>query len=461
MSTVSTFVALMASFNPVLTVPTAANMAVLARGALLSTGPRTVTSCLLAAWPWVEKRWSSYANVLRRARFDPHALARILFTMILRLLPRSAPIVLAVDETLVRRYGPRVVGVGMHRDAVRSSHGCRIATPGHKWIVLSVMIRLPYVEQALALPILSVLYSTRKHARHNRAKRLYRRHRTVGELALLVVRMLVRWAPQRRFIVVGDGSYATHMLAWALRPESPHKALRRVSLVSRFRMDAATYARPRPHQGRGRPRLKGDKLPSPQQVAADSDTQWDRALLAWYGGKEKMVSLCSGEGLWYKAATGAKWVRWVLVRDPEGRRRDEVFFTTDPQLRAADIVEIFVQRWSLETTMQQARARLGLETLRNWSALAVRRSVPLLLGLYSLVVLWFALHVRRPRRYCQQTPWYRKRSITFSDMVAAVREDILRELISEGSAPGTCEHLFCARCRARIVSLPRLKRRAA
>jgi len=96
-------VALMASFNPVLTSRTAANLAVLARGALLTTGPRTVTSCLLAAWPWVEKHWSAYGNVLRGARFDSRSLARILFAIILRLVPPRAPIMLAVDESLVRR----------------------------------------------------------------------------------------------------------------------------------------------------------------------------------------------------------------------------------------------------------------------------------------------------------------------------------------------------------------------
>ena len=461
MTTVSTFVMLLASFNPVMTSRTAANMAVLARGALLSTGPRTVTSCLVAAWPWVEKHWSAYGNVLRRARLDSPALARILFTIILRLLPRRAPIMLAVDESLVRRYGPRVVGVGMHRDAVRSSHGYRVATPGHKWVVLSVLVRLPYVEHALALPILSALYSTRKQARRNRAKRLYRRHRTVPQLALLLVRMVVRWAPQRRFIVVGDAAYATHELAGALRAQSRFAALQATTLVSRFRMDAATYGPPRPRTGPGRPPAKGDKLPSPQQVAGDPNTHWDRAVVPWYGGMDKVVWLCSAQGLWYKASTGVKWVRWVLVRDPEGQRRDEVLFTTDTELSPVRIVGIFVQRWSLETTMQEARVHLGLEGLRNWSVLAVKRSVPLLLGLYSLVVLWFALHVREPRHYCQQTPWYKKRSVTFSDMLAAARGDILRELISERSQPRTCELLFWACCRSRILTLSRVKRRAA
>ena len=461
MATVSTFVMLMASFSPVLTARTAANLAVLGRGALLATGPRTVTGCLRAAWPWVEKHWSVYHNVLRRARFSGPALARILFGLALRLIPRGAAIELALDDTLVRRYGPRVMGVAMHHDAVRSSHGHHAVTAGHKWVILSLALRLPFSQHAVALPLLSALYSTQKHARRNRQKRPYRRHRTLQELALLLVRTLVRWAPGRRFRVLADGAYATHELAAAFSAASPYKALRGVRLVSRFRLDAATWGEPPPYSGRGRPRVRGDRLPTPQQVAACSGAVWQSARLCWYGGLRKRVSICSGEGLWYKSGTGGKHVRWVLVRDPKGSRRDEVFFTTDVALSPRHIVESYVRRWCLETAFQEARAHLGLETLRNWSGQAVLRSAPMLLGLYSLVAVWFALHVPGPRQHPQLSPWYQKRWITFSDMLAAVREDILVEAISQGSAPQTREHLLCASCGSRIVRLPEAKRAAA
>ena len=92
MTTVSTFVMLMASFSPVLTARTAANLAVLSRGALLATGPRTVTGCLRAAWPWVRKHWSVYHNVLCRARLSGPALAGILFGQAMRLTPEGGVI---------------------------------------------------------------------------------------------------------------------------------------------------------------------------------------------------------------------------------------------------------------------------------------------------------------------------------------------------------------------------------
>jgi hypothetical protein len=419
--------ALLASFGSATTVRTAENLAVLARGAILATRDRTVTGCLVAAWPWVTKHWSAYANVLSRARLRMLVLARILFRLIVSLLPEDAPVELVVDETLVRRWGPRVVGVGLHRDAVLSSRGRKTVSPGHKWVVLSVVVRLGFVRRALALPLLSVLYVTPKQAARNRAERPYRRHRTVNQLALLLVRLVVRWAPERRFRLVGDGTYGTHALADALTPASPWPSLQRVTLVSRFQMDASVYAPPPPYSGRGRPRVKGHRLPSPQQVASDPATRWQRHRVAWYGGTRKTVLTCSDTGLWYKRSCRATPVRWVVVRDPKGTRPDEVFFTTELGLRPREIVEVFVRRWGLETTFQEARRHLGLETLRNRTTRAVRRSVPLLLSTYSLIVVWFAKHVPSPESHKQDTPWYRKDSVTFSDMLAAARHDILRE----------------------------------
>jgi len=153
-----------------------------------------------------------------------------------------------------------------------------------------------------------------------------------------------------------------------------------------------------------------------------------------------LVRLCCRTGFWYKGGEGLKWIRWVVVRDPEGGRRDEVFFTTDPALSPAQIVEAFVRRWSLETTFQEARRHLGLESLRNWSEKALKRSVPFLLGLYSLVVVWFALHVEHPESTRIEWPWYEKPHVTFSDMLAAARSDILGEVVFQGPQDAPCEH---------------------
>ena len=439
MEPVCTIVALLASFAPALTARTLENLGVLLRGALLATGQRTVTACLVAAWPWVTKHWSAYENVFRRARLDLRVLARTLCRMVLALVPSDVPLLLVIDESLVRRYGPYVPAVGMHRDAVRSSRGRHQVTPGHKWVTLGVVVRLPFMERPVALPVFSVLYTSAKPAKRNRRGPLHRRHRTVAELALLMVRWVVRWAPGRRFCLVGDGAYGTHDLAGAFQAASKHPGLRRVRLVSRFKFDGATFAPPPPYSGRGRPRVKGEQLPSPAAVAADAATVWERVRVAWYGATRKDVLVCSRTGLWYRKGSGAKWVRWVVVRDPDGKRRDEVFFTTEMELAHKEIVEVFVRRWSIETTFQEARSLLGLETLRNWTVESVRRSVPMLLGLYTFTVVWFARHVGDPEAYKRQRPWYKKASVTFSDMLAAARQDVLSERLSARSGAETNE----------------------
>jgi len=136
---------------------------------------------------------------------------------------------------------------------------------------------------------------------------------------------------------------------------------------------------------------------------------------------------------------GVTPVRWVLVRQLEGKRGDEVFFTTDLEMAPEAIVETFVRRWSLETAFEETRAHLGLEGLRNRSANAVRRSVPLLLALYSLIVVWFARHVQLPGAWVRSRPWYPKEHVTFSDMLAAARHDILAGGLSSHPVAETAE----------------------
>jgi hypothetical protein len=46
-----------------------------------------------------------------------------------------------------------------------------------------------------------------------------------------------------------------------------------------------------------------------------------------------------------------------------------------------------VKRWQMEATFQEVRQRLGFETQRQWSEMAIRRTAPALLGLFSLITL--------------------------------------------------------------------------
>ena len=145
-----------------------------------------------------------------------------------------------------------------------------------------------------------------------------------------------------------------------------------------------------------------------------------RVRVRWYGGGWRNVEVITGRGHWYKSGKGLVPVLWVFVRDLDGTHRDEYFFTTDPTLSAKAVIEMYGGRWNIETTFQEMRSHLGLETTRGWSRQTVLRMAPCLFLLYTLVVLfydtlpWSDPHVR-------QTRWAGKAGVTFSDMIVSVR----------------------------------------
>jgi hypothetical protein len=142
--------------------------------------------------------------------------------------------------------------------------------------------------------------------------------------------------------------------------------------------------------------------------------------VAWYGGGRRDVETVSGIGWWYQAGQGLVQVRWVFVHDRTGTHRDEYFFTTEVGMTAQEVIETYVGRWNEETTFQEMRSYLGLETTRGWKEKTVRRAAPCLFGLYTVVA---CLYSRLPRRYVRvrAVDWAGKQDVTFSDAITAVR----------------------------------------
>lgn len=446
-------------FSKALTKPTYENLCVLLRGAILSNGPRTTTECLRNAWPWAIKHFSSYENIMRRAVINERRMARIMFDLILRLIPDDAVIEVIVDETLVRRFGPYVYGVSVHRDKISSTRSQNRISPGNMWIVLAVAVKLPVLEKVIALPVLSSLYISPRQGICKRPGTDDRKHRTPSQLAQLMMLTLTRWAPERRFRLIGDAWYATHVLADLLNDKSvkcPNG-----TLVSRFQWDARLHEEPGDYAGFGRPRIIGERLPSPRRAMSSDNANWMASEVAWYSGRRLACSLLAGTGLWYRCSQGATWVRWVIVRDSNPKHADEIFFTTDRTLTPEEIVECYVRRWSIEVTFEEARRHLGIETLRNRTRNAVHRSVPMLLALYSFIVSWFLLYKSGDKDYVNRAPWYKKECVTFSDMLKAARFDILSEIISlqDGNLP--CEFQVASLTMNIIYSLTAEKRKPA
>jgi hypothetical protein len=174
----------------------------------------------------------------------------------------------------------------------------------------------------------------------------------------------------------------------------------------------------------GRPRLKGRRLPKFAALLADPKTTWSPITVTeWYGGRQRSLEVVSGTAIWYHSGLPPAPIRWVLVRDPSGEREPQAFLSTDLAATPQQILGWFVSRWRMETTFQEARIHLGVETQRQWSDLAILRTTPALLGLFSLVAIW--ADQLFTNRSCAVRPltaaWYDKREPTFSDAIAAVR----------------------------------------
>lgn len=410
-------------FSHAFTQPTAARMGILMVGMILSLGRHTVTAALRMMGSLAPGHFSTYHRLFSRASWSTWTLSHILTGMILDLFEPDEAIPLAVDETTAEHKGAKVYGKGCHRDAVRSTHVHTAYKWGHKWVVLAIVVKFPWARCPWSLPIMAVLYRTEKLD-----KAEGRRHKTPSELARQMLATLIHWFPGRNFILTGDGGYATVELA---RFCSRHRR----PLVSRLRGDAALYA-PAPRRRKnqtGRPRVKGNKMDSPEQAGRRKNAAWKNATVDWYGGGTRRVRLLTATGLWYNRGRAVQ-IRWVYVVDRDGTHRDDCLFSTDPTLSPERIVSLFTRRWSIEVTFEEVRAHLGFETTRQRVAKSVLRTAPCLLGLFSVISLTFNTHQHRYRVRPTSTAWYVKEGITFSDAIATVRRLLWTKTIFGTSA---------------------------
>jgi DDE superfamily endonuclease len=395
---------------------------ILLTGTLLAQGRRTVTAALRHKGLDMAGNWSSFHQVLNRARWSPLAVSRQLLLLIVEtFVPTGASVDLVIDETLERRWGSKISKRGHYRDSALSSRERSVSSPGLRWIVMAVVVTLPWTKQSWALPFLCVLTTTPEVS-----ATLGKRHKTVGMWAHQMVSLVRRWLPDRSIKLMGDTAYSILELGL-------HANAQQVTLVTTGRLDAVLHEPP-PERSRhtiGRPRVVGQRLPSLEQVLQDPETVWQKLTLDWYGQGERTVEICTGTALWYRSGFDPLPIRWVLTRDPSGKRPPKAIFSTDPTQTPEQMVRDFMKRWSLEVTFEESRAHLGIETQRQWSDRAIERSTPLLFGLYSLVTLFGRAWHPDGQIPVAQAAWYRKPTATFCDVLAVVR----RHLWGQGTFP--------------------------
>ncbi len=404
---------------------------VLLAGAILCVGTRTVASCLRVMGLAGFSRFQRFHRVLSRAKWSSlHASRRLLQALVEAFAPEG-PLVMALDDTIERRRGLKIAARGVYRDAVASSDKTVVKVSGLRWLCLMLVAPIPWAGRLWALPFFSVLVPSEPYYVDQR-----RSARKLTDRARQMVRLAKRWLPEREIVVTADSSFSSLKLL--------HAARRRVTFVTRLKLNAGLYEPPPPRLPGtvGRPRLIGARQPKLCDVLIDPKTVWESLTMSkWYGTGERRIEVVTGTALWYHGGKPIVPLRWVLVRDPLHELDPQAFLCTNQNTTPAQILGWFVQRWQIEVTFEEARAHLGMETQRQWSDKAIERSTPIVLALYSMVALLAKELIEKQQQpmLIRQAAWYRKDCATFSDTIALVRRHLWcsEDLWIPGKPPDT------------------------
>jgi hypothetical protein len=395
---------LLAVFSPLFTAPSFRTFTMLAGGFLAQSGKRTVCGMLTGAG--LSRLWSHDRAhcFFSRARWDPDELGICAAKLVIALLvPEGEPVEVLIDDTLFRRRGKRVWAASWFHDG--SAQGPAKTGYGNNWVVLAVRVRLPMVSRSVAVPVMAKLVIKDTTS----ASRLW--------LARRMVTRLAQELPGRLVHVTADSAYAGDELKQL--PDG-------VTWTTRLRSNAALHDLPPERTGRkGRPRVKGDRLPSLAKIAAAA--VFSQVTVTRYG-KTETIAVHAFTCLWY-SVTGTRPVTVILIRDKSRTGFDLALITTEKNPGIARMIERYAARWAIEVAIEDAKQLFGTGQARNRTARAVERTVPFMLACQALTICWYATAGHHPadagaRRL--DAPWYTsKTEPSTADMTAKIRRVII------------------------------------
>src|SRR5262245_45499750 len=353
------------------------------------------------------------------AAWDLDTLAMSLAQLVATVIAPGASLTWAVDDTLCRKRGLTLYGAGMHYDPLISSRAKPLVSWGHDWVVLCLILVHPFwaPTKVFALPVAFRLYKNRQGL--TKGKKGHAKaapdpnHRTRPELALELIRLAAGWFPKEELIVTGASAYGGASVLRHLPPK--------VHLISHVHPKGALYrpAPPKAAKTRGPARKKGDRLPGMAEWAAAPDQPWSELKFDQFG-FHATVAVKTIQALYYKAGR-ERLLPIVLVRDLEGKRPDQMFYCTQLEWTARQILSAYACRWAIECTFENCKQLLGLEDPANRLPKAVERTAPLALIVYSVVVVWFHRTGHQSQRFPLR-PWYPKKDEpSFADLLTTLR----------------------------------------
>jgi hypothetical protein len=411
-------------FAPLFSRPVYQNARELFLGHIICKGRRTIADILRCMGLKTIKNFSKFHWVLNGAKWSCLKGSKILFLQLIKLASSREEIVVNIDSTLERRKGPKIQGIGRHRDAARSTKSNKVLSIGINWLVSALSIKLPFTNVKWSLPFLTILMPPERPLRSSKNRKDLNkksRHKKMTDWACQVVFVMRRWVGKsRKITIIADSAFACFKLAYACIKNH-------TGLISRLRLDARLYDFIPENPKIKRRRVVGKVLPKLSVLAEKNIQQWEEITVKWYGGRTKKVFIQSGKCLWYYIGFPPISVHWVLIKEGEGSN-PIALFSTDLSHSAIRIIEGYVERWPEEVAFEEARRHLGMETQRQWSDEAIAKTTPIILASFSLITL-MGLRLSESRNEkipLQCTSWYKKKHITFSDVLAYVREAVIR-----------------------------------
>ncbi len=347
MELVPSFVELVQQVAPVFTAPTFNSLLTVLTGWVFARR-RVVTRMIEAAdaikTPGRDgvKHHSAFHRVFSAARWSLDELGLAVFALIEPWLDGDA-VLLSLDDTLARKRGLKVFGVGMHHDPLLSTRKTALMNWGHSWVVLCVIVELPLRPgHYFSLPVLFRLYVNKKTA----AKKGLR-YRTRPELAVEMLGVLCKHYENRRFHAIADSAYGGQSVLANLPANC--------DLTSRLDLDARLYDPPpvRRPGTKGRPRKRGQRLPTPRQMLAQRTR---RLTLNIYGRRDRSRV---ADHIARVHAVPDRPLRIVAVEPLSGGRKIQAFYSTCHEATAEQVLTWYAMRWSIEETFHDAKGHLA------------------------------------------------------------------------------------------------------
>jgi hypothetical protein len=349
-------------------------------------------------------------RLFSEAAWNADEVGRILLLKLLFAFVPGSRVFLVIDDTLCHKRGAKVAFGGIFLDAVLSSKRHKVFRFGTNWVTLGLVVQLPFrKDRSFCLNVLWRVCTKKAKAKPGT-------HRTKPQLAREMVELVASWLPGRKLVVLADRAY----LGKALLKGLPGN----VAAIGPIHKEAA-LTEPLPEGYKGR-RKKGDALTTPAAAFSDEQWPWQDLLLQHPKGEKKLQVKVIGPCCWYACAQ-QRLLRVVLVRDPEGKWRDEALLCSDLGLSAEEVILGYLARWSVEVAYCESKQLLGFHDPKVHSAKAVQRAHPMAWLVGSLVVLWYAEVGQNEPQAHSHRPWYKdKVSPTFADMLSCLRLHLWR-----------------------------------